>query len=166
MPNLENLKKQAKLYVRWHRGCHYPVAARIREVLPGFRHLSDREILAHSFKLSDAQELVARKAGFDSWEALRRGVQTMTDTQFESLSKPTLLGAELNYLLLISPSRTSFIRRLSASITLNDAKTLFLECQAAGVTFHQTLQTEPWGARTFIVRDPDGNLILFSSRSE
>src|SRR5580693_7822681 len=86
MPNLENLKKQAKLYVRWHRDRHYPVAARIRAVLPGFRHLSDREVLARSFKLSDAQELIARKAGFDSWEALRKGVQTMTDTQSETLS--------------------------------------------------------------------------------
>ena len=64
MPNLENLKKQAKLYLRWHRDQHYPVAARIRAVLPRFRYLSDREVLAHSFKLSDAQELIARKAGF------------------------------------------------------------------------------------------------------
>jgi hypothetical protein len=27
MPNLENLKKQAKLILRWHRERHYPVAA-------------------------------------------------------------------------------------------------------------------------------------------
>jgi catechol 2,3-dioxygenase-like lactoylglutathione lyase family enzyme len=53
-------------------------------------------------------------------------------------------------------------RLLSASITLDDAQPLFLEFQAAGVAFHQTPRTEPWGARTFIVRDPDGNLILFS----
>ena len=71
MPNLENLKKQAKLYLRWHRDRHYPVAARIRAVLPRFRPLNDREVLAHSFKLADAQELIARKAGFESWAALR-----------------------------------------------------------------------------------------------
>jgi hypothetical protein len=75
MPNLENLKKQAKLYLRWHRDRHYPVAARIRAVLPRFRHLSDREVLAHSFKLSDAQELIARKAGFESWAALRKAAE-------------------------------------------------------------------------------------------
>jgi Family of unknown function (DUF5990) len=63
MPNLENLIKQAKLYLRWHRDRYYPVAARIRAVLPSYRHLSDREVLAHSFRLSDAQELIARKAG-------------------------------------------------------------------------------------------------------
>ena len=55
---------------------------------------------------------------------------------------------------------------LSASITLDDAKPLFLEFQAAGVEFHQSLKIEPWGARTFIVRDPDGNLVLFSGRGE
>ena len=55
---------------------------------------------------------------------------------------------------------------LSAAITLDDAKPLFLEFQAAGVTFHQALETQPWGARTFIVRDPDGTRILFSSRGE
>jgi catechol 2,3-dioxygenase-like lactoylglutathione lyase family enzyme len=212
MPNLENLKKQAKLYLRWHRDQHYPVAARIRAMLPRFHDLSDREVLAHSFKLSDAQELVARKTGFESWEALRTGVQTMTNTQAESLSKPTLLaaepqlfvtdiaastefysaklgfavaftygeppfygqvfrdGARLNLRCLpkpiIDPRLRDSEHLLSASITLDDAKPLFLEFQAAGVEFHQALKTEPWGARTFIVRDLDGNLILFSGRGE
>ena len=212
MPNLENLKKQAKLYLRWHRDQHYPVAAQIRAVLPRFHDLSDREVLTHSFKLSDAQELVARKTGFESWEALRTGVQTMTDTQAQSLSKPTLLaaepqlfvadiaastefysaklgfavaftygeppfygqvfrdGARLNLRCLptpiIDPQLRDSEHLLSASITLDHAKPLFLEFQAAGVKFHQALKTEPWGARTFIVRDPDGNLVLFSGRGE
>jgi catechol 2,3-dioxygenase-like lactoylglutathione lyase family enzyme len=212
MPNLENLRKQAKLYLRWHRDQHYPVAARIRALVPRFGDLTDREVLAHSFKLADAQELVARKTGFESWEALRIGVQTMTDTQAEILAKPTLLAAEpqlfvadvadacvfytrqlgftvvftygeppfygqvvrdgatLNLRCLpepaIDPQRRDSEHLLSASITLDDAKPLFLEFQAAGVAFHQTLKTEPWGARTFIVRDPDGNLILFSGRGE
>jgi len=41
MPNLENLKKQAKLILRWHRDRYYPVAAQIRAVLPRYRQLSD-----------------------------------------------------------------------------------------------------------------------------
>jgi len=45
MPNLENLKKQAKLYLRWHREGYYPVAARIRAELPRFRSSSDRDVL-------------------------------------------------------------------------------------------------------------------------
>lgn len=55
---------------------------------------------------------------------------------------------------------------LSATITLDDAEPLFREFQAAGVTFHQTLKSEPWGARTFIVADPDGNLILFAGHGK
>ena len=74
MPNLENLKKQAKLILRWHRERHYPVAAQIRAHLPRFRNMPDSEILASGFKLSDAQELVARQQGFDSWQALKTGL--------------------------------------------------------------------------------------------
>jgi len=53
---------------------------------------------------------------------------------------------------------------ISASITLDDAKPLYLEFEAAGVIFHQNLRTKPWGTRTLIVHDPDGNLTLFAGR--
>jgi catechol 2,3-dioxygenase-like lactoylglutathione lyase family enzyme len=58
---------------------------------------------------------------------------------------------------------------LSASITVATAeeiKQLFLSYQAEGVRFRQTLKQEPWGARTFVVRDPDGNLILFAGPAD
>ena len=58
---------------------------------------------------------------------------------------------------------------LSADMGVNSAdeiKQLFLEFQAAGVAFHQALRKEPWGARTFIVKDPDGNLLLFAGPAE
>jgi catechol 2,3-dioxygenase-like lactoylglutathione lyase family enzyme len=51
---------------------------------------------------------------------------------------------------------------ISATLTLDEAEPLFLEFQKAGVAFHHTLKTEPWGSRTFVVQDPDGNLILFA----
>jgi catechol 2,3-dioxygenase-like lactoylglutathione lyase family enzyme len=52
---------------------------------------------------------------------------------------------------------------LAATIALDHAKPLFLEYRAAGVDVHQSLRTEPWGARTFIVKDLDGNLIAFAA---
>ena len=58
---------------------------------------------------------------------------------------------------------------LSATITLATAahtEDLFEGYQSAGVRFHQTLTTEPWGARTFVVSDPDDNLILFAGPSD
>jgi catechol 2,3-dioxygenase-like lactoylglutathione lyase family enzyme len=211
MPNLENLRKQAKLYVRWHRDGYYPVAAQIRALLPRFKELTDRQILDRDFKLSDAQELVARQSGFESWQALRTGVQAMTDTATSTASKPELseveaqlfvadiaascnffaakLGfevvftygdppfysqvkrdnARLNLRLVCEPVFVGDIREreqlLSASMTLGSAaelRQLFLQYQSAGVDFHQTLKQQPWGARDFIVRDPDGNLLLFA----
>jgi len=79
-------------------------------------------------------------------------------------------GARLNLRCIsvhvIDPLLRDAEHLLSASITLDDAKPLFVEYQAAGVPFHQPLRTEPWGARTFIVRDPDGNLILFAGRGD
>ncbi len=50
--------------------------------------------------------------------------------------------------------------------THEEIEQLFLELQAAGVTFFQTLRKEPWGAKTFIVQDPDGNLLLFAGPGE
>ena len=58
---------------------------------------------------------------------------------------------------------------LSASITLASAdeiKQLFLAYQAAGAPFAQLLRNEPWQAKTFIVKDLDGNLILFAGPAQ
>jgi uncharacterized glyoxalase superfamily protein PhnB len=52
---------------------------------------------------------------------------------------------------------------LLATIAVDDAEALFEEFERAGVVFHQSLKTESWGARTFMVADPDGNLIAFAA---
>jgi len=77
-------------------------------------------------------------------------------------------NARLALRLVFEPVFVGDVRKrehlLSASITVdtaNEIKQLFLSYQAAGVSFHQALK-EPWGARTFIVSDPDENLILFA----
>jgi uncharacterized glyoxalase superfamily protein PhnB len=82
-------------------------------------------------------------------------------------------GARLNLRCVDAPLIDSTLRErqslLSASITVATAeeiKMLFLELQSAGVVFHQTLKAEPWGARDFIVKDPDGNLLLFAGPAE
>jgi uncharacterized glyoxalase superfamily protein PhnB len=47
--------------------------------------------------------------------------------------------------------------------TLTAAEPLYREFQATGAPLHQTVRSEPWGAKTFIVREPDGNLIRFAA---
>ena len=211
MPNLENLKKQAKLILRWHRERHYPVAAQIREHLPGFRDKTDSEILAARFKLSDAQEMVARQHGFDSWQALKTGLSTTSRKVKSSPCKATIVSAEpqlfvtdmqraceffrekLGFSLVFGYGKPAYYAQvgrdaarlnlrcvarpvieptvrdgeelLSVSMTVataDEIKLLFLEFQSAGVAFHQTLKKQPWGAKNFVVKDPDGNLLLFA----
>jgi len=211
MPNLENLKKQAKLILRWHRERHYPVAAQIRRHLPRFLNMSDSEMLAASFKLSDAQEMIARQQGFESWQALKTGLSTTPPKVKSSPSKATIVGAEpqllvtdikrsceffgekLGFSLVFSYGKPPYYAQvgrdaarlnlrcverpviestvrdreelLSVSMTVataDEIKLLFLEFQSAGVVFRQTLKKQPWGARNFVVKDPDGNLLLFA----
>ena len=67
---------------------------------------------------------------------------------------------------VIDPAVRDHEQLLSATVTLDDAEPLFLEYQATGVDFAQTLRHETWGARTFIDRDPEGNLLLFAGRGK
>jgi uncharacterized glyoxalase superfamily protein PhnB len=215
MPNLENLRKQAKLVLRWHRDRYYPVAAQIRTTLPRYQHMTDREVLAHSFKLSDAQELVARQHGFESWEALKTGLPTVPDHAEQTRTEAVIVAAEpelfvtnikasldfftqklgfaiaftygeppfcaqvkrdqaqLNLRCVDSPVINPELRDreelLSAAMTVatpDEIKQLFLEFQSANVTFFQTLKKQPWGARNFIIKDPDGNLLLFAGPAD
>ncbi|MGL4288416.1 MAG: bleomycin resistance protein [Phreatobacter sp.] len=53
---------------------------------------------------------------------------------------------------------------LSAYVEVSDIDALHAEYQAKGADLHQPLATQPWGVRDFVIRDPDGNLILFASR--
>ncbi|MBN9359998.1 MULTISPECIES: VOC family protein [unclassified Devosia] len=215
MPNLENLKKQAKQYLRWHRERYHPVAAEIRAALPRFRHLDDHQVLEAAFKLSDAQELVARRLGFSGWQALKTGTAAMGKQVKQPIGTTVLSGTEaVLYVADIHASCAFFTSKLgfaidflygdppyyglvvrdrarlclryvgepvfmgdvrerqqllSASITVDTAaeiKQLFLEFQSSGVAFFRELRSEPWHARNFIVRDPDGNLILFAGPAD
>ncbi|NOJ42305.1 VOC family protein [Bradyrhizobium australiense] len=213
MRNFENLRKQAKLILRWHRDRYYPVAAQIRSGLPRFSQMTDPEILTHSFRLSDAQELVARQHGLESWQALKTGLSTMSDhadstSAVITAAEPQLFvgdieascnffrgklgftivftygeppfyaqvardAARINLRCVAKPPMDPDLRDreelLAASLTVATAeeiKQLFLAYQSAGVTFFQTLRREPWGARNFIVKDPDGNLLLFAGPAE
>jgi catechol 2,3-dioxygenase-like lactoylglutathione lyase family enzyme len=172
-------------------------------------------VLQASFKLSDAQELVARQLGFEAWQALKAGAEAMSTQVKQATTVPILSGTEaqlyvadvkascdfftsklgfaidfvygdppfygmvkrdrakLCMRLVCEPVFVGDVRQrehlLSASITVDIAaeiKQLFLEFQSAGVSFHQGLKKEPWGARNFIVLDPDGNLISFGGPAD
>ncbi len=67
---------------------------------------------------------------------------------------------------VIDPALRDRESLLSADFALDEPQALtklYLELQAAEVRFFQGLRREPWGALTFIVGDPDGNLLLFAA---
>ena len=70
MSRLEVFRKQAKQLVRWHREGNHSIGGRIRG-LPRYRDLTDAQALELKFPLSEAQEIIAREAGFQSWAALK-----------------------------------------------------------------------------------------------
>ena len=175
----------------------------------------DPDVLARSFKLSDAQELVARRHGFESLEALKTGLPTMSDHTESTMTKAVIVaaepelfvtnikasldfftqelgfaiaftygeppfyaqvkrdGARLNLKCVDSPvinpelrDREELLSAAMSVATPHEIKQLFLEFQSANVTFFQTLKKQPWGARNFIIKDPDGNLLLFAGPAD
>jgi len=91
--NLDNLKKQAKLLVRWHREGNYSIGERIRS-LPRYRNLTDVEALALKFPLSEAQEIIALDAGYASWAELKSGLADTPKPVKSALAVPQLKGAK------------------------------------------------------------------------
>jgi catechol 2,3-dioxygenase-like lactoylglutathione lyase family enzyme len=82
-------------------------------------------------------------------------------------------GARINLRCVAQPVMDAAVRDreqwLAASLivaTPEEIEALFLDYQAAGVTLFQTLKQQPWGARDFIVKDLDGNLLRFSGPVE
>ena len=73
MSRLEIYKKQAKQLVRWHREGNHSIGGRIRG-LARYETLTDREALALTFPLREAQEIIALEAGHASWAALKAAV--------------------------------------------------------------------------------------------
>ncbi len=52
---------------------------------------------------------------------------------------------------------------LSAFIEVSDIDALYQSLLSAGALIRQLPRDEPWGMRSLIVNDPDGNLLCFAS---
>jgi uncharacterized glyoxalase superfamily protein PhnB len=209
--NLDNLRKQAKQYVRWHRERHGTVAEVIRNALPRYAGLSDARIFQEEFRLADALELVAHREGFPDWEAVvaasrgpaapgadprpgagersrvlvARPFVFVRDVRAACAHYARVLGFSLAFDYgsppfyaeverdgvrlcirhtdgaIVDPAQARREDVILASFEVTDAKSLYLELQDSGAAFAQTLRTEPYGTRSFIIEDPDGNRVAF-----
>ena len=73
-PNLEQLKKQAKSLLHAARAADATALERFR-LLPAFARKTLAERSAAGLALHDAQSVIAREYGFESWNALREHVE-------------------------------------------------------------------------------------------
>ncbi|MGH9407978.1 MAG: ankyrin repeat domain-containing protein [Vicinamibacterales bacterium] len=76
-PNLDHLKRQAKDLLRSARAGDAAALARFR-MLPAFAKIADADLARRPLALHDAQSVVAREHGFDSWNALRERVEELS----------------------------------------------------------------------------------------
>ncbi len=78
-PNIDHLKSQAKDLLDAYQLGDAPAFARFREGLPGARGKTDAELATMKLALHDAQSVIAREYGFDSFADLRAHVATTTE---------------------------------------------------------------------------------------
>lgn len=170
MTNLENLRKQARQLLRWHREHNYAVASRIRAALPRYHGLSDEQILAQRLVLADAQLLLAREAGaacafFEHKLGFTVGF-THGDPPYYGQVRRDHVSLNLRYVCdpVFNGTAREDDQLLAAAISVENVKALYSQYVAADVEFQQPLKRQPWGSHQFVVRDPDGNLILFGGQ--
>lgn len=75
-PSLENLKNQAKALLKSHRQGLSEANSRIHEFHPEWSRRSVEQIQHADISLSDAQWVIAREYGFDSWAKLKHYVES------------------------------------------------------------------------------------------
>src|SRR5262245_15706278 len=76
-PDLEQLKHQAKDLLKSHKSGEADAIQRIRESHPRWSNSPSSEIATAKMRLSDAQLVIAREYGFDSWPKLKAAVESM-----------------------------------------------------------------------------------------
>lgn len=124
-PHIDQLKRQAKDLLRAARGHDAGALARFR-TLPAFAHHSDADLLRASLGLHDAQSVIAREYGVDSWNALRERVEELTlefgaavDSFIEAATDGRADRAERLFALHAGIARANF----HAALVVGDAET-------------------------------------------
>ena len=143
-PSVEQLKRQAKELLHAAQAKDPSALARFR-ALPAFSTISDAELARLLFALHDAQSVIAREHGFDSWNALRERVDELTlefgaaVTQFiEAATDERADRAER--LLVLHPDIAS--ANFHTALLLGDASTI-----EETLTANPALATQPGGPR-------------------
>jgi catechol 2,3-dioxygenase-like lactoylglutathione lyase family enzyme len=146
MSRLEPYRKLAKQLVRWHRAGDYSIGGRIRG-LPRYRDLTDAEALKLEFPLHEAQEIIAREAGFETWAALKAAVEREPAARRPppQPAKPTIKAAiPILFVSNVSSSADFFRSKLGFTVDfLHGNPAFYAGVSRDGVTLHLRFVHEP-----------------------
>jgi len=96
-PSLDHLKYQARDLLNAEKAKVPEAFVRITEFHPKFARSGEQEILISKFSLADAQLVIAREYGFESWPKLKQHVESLAQrpaSSDEEASGPAPPGAE------------------------------------------------------------------------
>ena len=157
-PSLEQLRKQAKHLLREFRAGDASASRRVRAVLP--RVIDGASALA----LADAQFVLAREYGFQSWAALVHHVERLAPSSASPAHRPPIRPLELRSTRVITlpdggsaPADTVWSMYLAAHAgDLDQVKALV--ARHSGLTRHEHNYTPPLH---FAVREGHARLVRF-----
>ena len=157
-PSLEQLRKQAKHLLREFRAGDASASTRVRAVLP--RVIDGASALA----LADAQFVLAREYGFQSWAALVHHVERLAPSSASPAHRPPIRPLELRSTRVITlpdggsaPADTVWSMYLAAHAgDLDQVKALI--ARHSGLTRHEHNYTPPLH---FAVREGHARLVRF-----
>src|SRR5258708_1758594 len=97
VPNLDQYKKQAKELVKAAKAGDARAFALMREHHPRLKNASDAELRRAKFALADAQLIVARRHGFESWPKFAKRLETIIarEHDFESADQYAVFAAAM-----------------------------------------------------------------------
>jgi ankyrin repeat protein len=88
-PSLEQYKRQAKDLVKARKSREVMALVRIKKNHPRFHTLADDGLLSAKFALADAQLIIAREHGFESWPKFSKHITALNAASFvASVSDP------------------------------------------------------------------------------
>src|SRR3979490_2330118 len=86
-PSLEQYKKQAKELLKAYRSADVETIRRIKRSHPRFEKLSEPGFEISKFALADAQLVIAREHGFESWPKFANRIE-LINSEASALANP------------------------------------------------------------------------------
>jgi len=148
MPTIETYRKQAKLFLRWHREADYSIGERVRR-LERYRSLTDQQVLALKFPLALAQEIVAVEAGYQRWADLKAATAGATRTPRAPSIQPVLKKVTpILFVRDVTASATFFQHKLGFEIDfLHGLPPFYGAVSRDGVCLHLRFVHQPFFAQ-------------------